>query len=131
MLQISWISSSFFIMRHCCSGDRCGQWTSCFNFTTICTSGFVFFTNLCVFKFLFVCLFGFLVPLDNFSLIWRRHYHSWRASNFGTHVHWRVRVLICGTKFSLHIVFKHLFMEDDCSCPKQIYLVECKLFQQE
>ena len=25
-LQISWISSSFFIMRHCCSGERCGPW---------------------------------------------------------------------------------------------------------
>ena len=30
MLQISWISSSFFIMRHCCSGERCGPWASCF-----------------------------------------------------------------------------------------------------
>ena len=28
MLQISWISSSFFIMRHCCSGEQCGPWSS-------------------------------------------------------------------------------------------------------
>ena len=34
---------------------------------------------------LFVCLFVyfFLVPLANFSLIWRCHLYRWRASNFG------------------------------------------------
>ena len=31
MVQILWISSSFFIMRHCCSGERCGPWASCLN----------------------------------------------------------------------------------------------------
>ena len=31
--------------------------------------------------FLFVCLFGIFVPLENFSLIWRRHLYRWRASN--------------------------------------------------
>ena len=31
ILQISWISSSFFIMRHCCSGERCGPWAYCWN----------------------------------------------------------------------------------------------------
>ena len=29
----------------------------------------------------FVCL-GFFVPLENFSLIWRRHHCRWRAANF-------------------------------------------------
>ena len=29
--------------------------------------------------FLFVC---FIVPLENFSLIWRPHHYRWRASNF-------------------------------------------------
>ena len=31
---------------------------------------------------LFVCLFGFFVPLKNFSFIWRRHLCRWMASNF-------------------------------------------------
>ena len=31
---------------------------------------------------LFICL-GFFVPLDNFSLIWRRHHYRWRVANFG------------------------------------------------
>ena len=30
---------------------------------------------------LFVCLFVFFVPLENFSFIWRRHHCWWRASN--------------------------------------------------
>ena len=30
---------------------------------------------------LFLCL-GFFVPLENFSLIWRRHHDLWRAANF-------------------------------------------------
>ena len=30
---------------------------------------------------LFVCL-KFIVPLENFSLIWRRHHFRWRAANF-------------------------------------------------
>ena len=30
---------------------------------------------------LFVCL-EFLVPLENFSLVWRRHHCQWRAANF-------------------------------------------------
>ena len=30
--------------------------------------------------FLFVCL-GFIVPLEIFSLIWRRHHYRWRAAN--------------------------------------------------
>ena len=29
----------------------------------------------------FVCL-GFFVPLQNFSLIWRRHHYRWKAANF-------------------------------------------------
>ena len=29
----------------------------------------------------FVCLW-FIVPLQNFSLIWRRHHYRWRAANF-------------------------------------------------
>ena len=30
---------------------------------------------------IFVCL-GFSVPLENFSLIWRRHHYLWRTANF-------------------------------------------------
>ena len=30
---------------------------------------------------LFICL-GFCVPLENFSLIWRRHHYWWRTANF-------------------------------------------------
>ena len=29
---------------------------------------------------MFVCL-GFIVPLENFSFIWRRHHYWWRAAN--------------------------------------------------
>ena len=32
--------------------------------------------------FLFVCLFRGIVPLENFSLIWRCHHYWWRAANF-------------------------------------------------
>ena len=32
MLQISWIVSSYLIMRHCCSGERCGPLASCWYF---------------------------------------------------------------------------------------------------
>ena len=31
---------------------------------------------------MFVCL-EIFVPLENFSLIWRRHHDRWRAANFG------------------------------------------------
>ena len=32
---------------------------------------------------LFLCLFGFfIVPLNNFSLIWRHHHCRWRTANF-------------------------------------------------
>ena len=31
---------------------------------------------------LFVCFLEFIVPLENFSLIWRRHHCRWRAANF-------------------------------------------------
>ena len=37
---------------------------------------------LCLFVCLFVCLLEFIVPLENFSLIWRRHHCRWRAANF-------------------------------------------------
>ena len=36
--------------------------------------------SLKLFVCLFVCL--FVVPLQNFSLIWRRHHYRWRAANF-------------------------------------------------
>ena len=41
-----------------------------------------------------VCLFvmGIYVPLENFSLIWRRHHYRWRASNLDLHVY---SALIC------------------------------------
>ena len=29
-----------------------------------------------------VCLFGFFVPLENFSFIWRRHHFQRRVANF-------------------------------------------------
>ena len=35
----------------------------------------------CLFVCLFVCL-GFIVPLENFSLVCRRHHYRWRAANF-------------------------------------------------
>ena len=45
---------------------------------------------------LLVCL-GFIIQLQNFQLIWRRHHYIWRAAKFwtmlGTHGHWAVRVL--------------------------------------
>ena len=34
-----------------------------------------------ILKFLFVC-FGFIVPLEKFSLLWRRHHYRWTAANF-------------------------------------------------
>ena len=34
---------------------------------------------------LFVCL-GFFIPLEDFSLIWRRHHYRWKAANFFTYV---------------------------------------------
>ena len=37
---------------------------------------------LWLFVCLFVCLFVAIVPLLNFSLIWRRHHYRWRAANF-------------------------------------------------
>ena len=47
--------------------------------------------------FCFFVGFGFIVPLENFSLIWRRHYYRRRAANYlpmlGTDVNWAMRVL--------------------------------------
>ena len=45
-----------------------------------------------------VCLFvffEFILPLENFSLIWRRQHCQWRTANFDlcNHGHWAVRVL--------------------------------------
>ena len=31
---------------------------------------------------LFVCLFAVFLPLENFSLTWRRHHYRWRRANF-------------------------------------------------
>ena len=60
---------------------------------------------------LYICLFlaclGFIVPLENVSLIWRRHYNRWRAANFdfcsaiighlrGPETHIYCRTFICG-----------------------------------
>ena len=41
----------------------------------------------CTKLFLFVCLFvlGFIVPLENFPLIWRRHHYRWRLQIFLTY----------------------------------------------
>ena len=47
-----------------------GDWEASFFFV------FVFW----VFCFLFIYL-GFFVPVDNFSLIWRRHHYRWRSAN--------------------------------------------------
>ena len=49
---------------------------------------------------IFICLCEFIVPLENFSLIWRGHHCRWRAANFDcTHGHCNcaVRVLLCAT----------------------------------
>ena len=32
--------------------------------------------------YLFVCMFGIFVPLENLSLMWRRHHYRWKAANF-------------------------------------------------
>ena len=40
---------------------------------------FIFFMFFC---FCFCFMFWFFVPLENFSLIWRRHHCRWRAANF-------------------------------------------------
>ena len=40
----------------------------------------IFTIPYCSSWFLILCL-GFLIPLENFSLIWKRHYYRWRASN--------------------------------------------------
>ena len=42
---------------------------------------FCFTQRLISFMYLFVCL-EFIVPLENFSLIWRRHHYRWRAEIF-------------------------------------------------
>ena len=47
------------------------------------TPGTVMHTML----FLFVCL-GFIVPHENFSLIWRRHHCRWRAAIFYLYLLW-------------------------------------------
>ena len=42
----------------------------------------ILFKNFVYVSFAFVCFFGFFVPLENCSLIWRRHHCRWRAANF-------------------------------------------------
>ena len=36
----------------------------------------------CILLSLVCCLFGVFVSLENFSLIWRRHYYRWRTAKF-------------------------------------------------
>ena len=61
----------------------------------------IFHSFVCLLICLFVCFcLGFIVPLENFSLIWRGHHCRWRAANFDcTHGHCNcaVRVLLCAT----------------------------------
>ena len=49
---------------------------------------------------MFVCL-GFFIPLEDFSLIWRRHHYRWKAADFDKSVHlWPLsneRSLACHT----------------------------------
>ena len=42
---------------------------------------FMIVLQLFLFDCLFVCL-GSIVPVENFSLIWRSHHYRWRAANF-------------------------------------------------
>ena len=50
---------------------------------TLDNSGERFLNNLALSTaFKFGCFLGFIVPLENFSLIWRRHHNRWRAANF-------------------------------------------------
>ena len=45
----------------------------------------VLITHLFKTNYSFVCLFvclGFIVTIENFSLIWRRHHYQWRAAQF-------------------------------------------------
>ena len=39
------------------------------------------YKTLCLYVWLFVCL-GFIVPFENFSIIWRRNHYRWRAASF-------------------------------------------------
>ena len=41
--------------------------------------------NICSYILFVVCLlfcWGFIIPLENFSLIWTRYHYQWRAANF-------------------------------------------------
>ena len=51
-----------------------------FRWLSICIAPLFCFQFSCPFLCLFVCL-EFFVPLENFSLIWRRHLCLWRAAN--------------------------------------------------
>ena len=42
---------------------------------------FFCFVLFCLFVCLFVCL-GFIIPLENLTLIWSRHHYRWKAANF-------------------------------------------------
>ena len=37
-------------------------------------------SNIVKYRFFFVCV-GFIVPLENFSLTWRRYHYRWKAAN--------------------------------------------------
>ena len=62
--------------------------------------------------FVFVC-FGFIVPLENFSLTWRSHHYWWSTANvlpmLGTHGQWAVRVLYRVTPTGASVENGHLW----------------------
>ena len=47
----------------------------------IWTKSFFLLTQISL-RLVIVCLIGFFVPLENFSLFWRRHHYRRRAANF-------------------------------------------------
>ena len=53
----------------------------CFKIIKVNTCIRNFVSEMFLYVCLFVCL-GFIIPLENFSLIWRRHHYRWRAANF-------------------------------------------------
>ena len=73
-------------------------------------------TAVCLLFCLFVCLFEFIVPLANFSLIWRRNHWRWRAANFDLCRHsWllsSVGSATCHTYYDTGLPFIMVISED-------------------
>ena len=69
------------------SGERCGPWASCSSpnqcydiIIALSKSVYWFEIFFMCLQLIFVCL--FFIPLESFSLIWRRHHYRWRVAKF-------------------------------------------------